>query len=265
MAYVYPGAGAPEDAACRYGSSRLLFRGPQRDTRGQYCAVLGGTETYGRYVARPFPDLVEQALGVPVVNLGLPNAGLDAFVQDADVMHMVSGARAVVVQVLGAQNLSNRYYAVHPRRNDRFLGAHAPLKALFPEVDFTEFNFTRHLLQSLYRVSADRFAVLAAELRGVWMDRMHSLLAQAQRPILLWAAPVAPLLGTGRLEDRLYPTLVTAAMMEAVRPLALGCVEVGIKAEAHAMLVDPAAVGTPGPMAHTLITRALVPMLQQVV
>jgi hypothetical protein len=265
MAYVYPGAAAPEDAACRYGNSRLVFRGPQRDTRGQYCVVLGGTETYGRYVARPFPDLVEQALGVPVVNLGLPNAGLDAFVQDADVMQLVAEARAVVVQVLGAPNLSNRYYAVHPRRNDRFLGAHAPLKALFPEADFTEFNFTRHMLQSLYRVSCDRFALVAAELRAVWMDRMRALLVQAQRPVLLWAAPVAPLLGTGRLDDRLYPTLVTAAMMEAVRPLAVGCVEVAVQAEAHTMLVDPAAAGTPGPMAHTLITRALVPLLQQVV
>jgi Domain of unknown function (DUF6473) len=265
MAYVYPGAAAPEDAACRYGSSRLLFRGPQRDVRGQYCVVLGGTETYGRYVARPFPDLVEQALGVPVVNLGLPNAGLDAFVQDADVMHLVGAARAVVVQVLGAQNLSNRFYAVHPRRNDRFLGAHACLRALFPEVDFTEFNFTRHLLQSLYRVSTDRFALVAGELRGVWLERMKALLAQAQRPMLLWAAPVAPLVGTGRLEDRLYPTLVTDSMMAAVRPLAVGCVEVEVRAEAHALLVDAAAVGTPGPAAHTAITRALVPVLQQVV
>ena len=271
MAYVYPGAGAPEDAACRYGNSRLIFRGPQRDTRGQYCVVLGGTETYGRYVARPFPDLIEQALGVPVVNLGLPNAGLDAFVQDADVMHMVAGARAVVIQVLGAQNVSNRFYPVHPRRNDRFLGAHAGLRALFPEVDFTEFNFTRHMLQSLYRTSPERFGVLAAELRMVWLERMKTLLAQAQRPILLWAAPVAPLRETGRLEDRVYPTLVTAAMMEQVRPLATAYAEVLVKADAHAMssglpmIVDPASAGTPGPVAHAQITRALVPLLQEVV
>ena len=98
MAFVYPGAGAPEDAACRYGASRLIFRGPQRDVRGQYCVVLGGTETYGRYVQRPYPDMLEQAMGLPVVNLGLPNAGLDAFVQDADVMQLAAGARAVVVQ-----------------------------------------------------------------------------------------------------------------------------------------------------------------------
>jgi Domain of unknown function (DUF6473) len=265
MAYVYPGAGAPEDAACRYGASRLLFRGPQRDVRGPYCVVLGGTETYGRYVARPFADLLEQALGVPVVNLGLPNAGLDAFVQDADVMHLVARARAVVVQVLGAQNLSNKFYAVHPRRNDRFLGGHACLKALFPEVDFTEFNFTRHLLQSLYRVSPDRFAVVAAELRLLWQERMRTLLAQAQRPVLLWAAPVAPLKDTGRLEDRLYPSLVTEGMMHKIRPLAMGCVEVRMEAEVHALLVDAAAIGTPGPTSHRMITRALMPILQQVV
>lgn len=265
MAYVYPGAAAPEDAACRYGVSRLLFRGPQRDVRGPFCVVLGGTETYGRYVARPFPDLLEQALGVPVVNLGLRNAGLDAFVQDADVMALVGRARAVVVQVLGAQNLSNRFYAVHPRRNDRFLGGHASLRALFPEVDFTEFNFTRHLLQTLYRVSAERFALVAAELRAVWEDRMRTLLAQAQRPVLLWAAPVAPLTDTGRLEDRLYPTLVTEGMMRTIRPLAVGCAEVRMEAEAHALLVDPAAVGTPGPTAHRIITQGLVPLLQQVV
>jgi Domain of unknown function (DUF6473) len=265
MAYVYPGAAASEDAACRYGNSRLLFRGPQRDVRGQYCVVLGGTETYGRHVARPYPDLLEQALGVPVVNLGLPNAGLDAFVQDADVMYLVGRARAVVVQVLGAQNLSNRFYAVHPRRNDRFLGASGPLKTLFPEVDFTEFNFTRHLMQSLHRVSAERFALVAAALRAVWMERMQALLVQAKRPVLLWAAPVAPLRVTGRLEDRLYPTLVTATMMDQVRPLAMGSVEVVVRAEGHAPLMDVAAAGTPGPAAHRAMTQGLVPMLQQVV
>jgi hypothetical protein len=76
---------------------------------------------------------------------------------------------------------------------------------------------------------------------------------------------VAPLPGTGRLEDRLYPTLVTERMMQAVRPLAVGCVEVAIAGEAHALLVDAAAVGTPGPAAHRAITQGLVRMLQEVV
>jgi Domain of unknown function (DUF6473) len=94
---------------------------------------------------------------------------------------------------------------------------------------------------------------------------MRALLAQARRPVLLWAAPVGPLQDTGRLEDRLYPTLVTTAMMDQVRPSAVECVEVVMQAEAHALLVDAAAVGSPGPAAHRAITQGLVRVLQQVV
>ncbi len=36
---------------------------------------------------------------------------------------------------MGAQNLSNRFYAVHPRRNDRFLRASTLMKTIFREVD----------------------------------------------------------------------------------------------------------------------------------
>ena len=74
-----------------------------------------------------------------------------------------------VVQVMGAQNLTNRFYTVHPRRNDRFLRAAPDLQALYPEVDFTEFHFTRHLLRTLRWSSADRFEVVAEELRAVWV------------------------------------------------------------------------------------------------
>ena len=54
-----------------------------------------------------------------------------------------------MIQVSGAQNLSNRFHAVHPRRNDRFLRASTLLKTIYRDVDFTEFNFTRHLLTTL--------------------------------------------------------------------------------------------------------------------
>ncbi len=55
-----------------------------------------------------------------------------------------------VIQVMGAHNMSNRFYAVHPRRNDRFLRASLGCcKTIYPEVDFTEFNFTRHMLTAL--------------------------------------------------------------------------------------------------------------------
>ena len=43
------------------------------------------------------------------------------FVNEPTVIDICSKALVTVVQLMGAQNTSNRFYAVHPRRNDRFL------------------------------------------------------------------------------------------------------------------------------------------------
>ncbi|MGB3314802.1 MAG: DUF6473 family protein, partial [Albidovulum sp.] len=59
MAYEYAGESALDYLPCRYGQSKLLFRGPRRKLDGAYAAVLGGTETYGKFVAEPFPNIVE--------------------------------------------------------------------------------------------------------------------------------------------------------------------------------------------------------------
>ena len=135
-------------ALCRYGRSKLLFRGPLRKTSSPYVVFVGGTQTFGRYVETPFPALVELSSGVPCINFGLQNAGLDVFLHDADVMKIAAGAHVTVVQVLGAHNMSNRYYSVHPRRNDRFIAPSKLLCSIYPEVDFAEFHFTRHLLEA---------------------------------------------------------------------------------------------------------------------
>ena len=63
---------------CSYGTSRLPFRGPCRDPGGGYAVALGGSETFGRYVKHPFPDLIEVDIGI-CLNLGCVNAGPTAF------------------------------------------------------------------------------------------------------------------------------------------------------------------------------------------
>jgi hypothetical protein len=67
---------------CRYGKSRLVFRGPRRKLTGAYVTVVGGTETYGKFVARPYADLLEEHIGMTVVNFGAVNAGVDVFLSD---------------------------------------------------------------------------------------------------------------------------------------------------------------------------------------
>ncbi|KGM87823.1 hypothetical protein rosmuc_02561 [Roseovarius mucosus DSM 17069] len=255
-----------------YDGSKLVFRGPQRRLTGDFVACLGGTETYGTFIDRPYPDLMERSLALPCVNFGWPNAGVDAFLKDEGLLDIVSRARAVVLQVPGAMNLSNPYYRVHPRRNDRFLEATQRLRRLYPEVDFTEFHFTRHMMRRLEDVSPDRFAVLREGLQEAWVTAMQTLLERIAAPVvLMWFSRHLPGLGheaAGVADD---PAFVSRAMLRAVGARAAQVVEVVISPEACAqgtrgMRFDPmqeaVAADLPGLLAHSEAARALSPVLE---
>lgn len=266
MAFAFPGSGALDYYPCRYGRSKLMFRGPRRDLDRDYCAVLGGTETYGKFLARPYPALAEALTGRRLVNLGIVNAGPDVYLAEPEIIAMASRAQVTVVQVTGAANMTNAYYAVHPRRNDRFLRAEGALRSLFPGVDFTDFHFTRHLLLSLHETAPDRFATVAEDLRKTWIARMRSLLTQIESPtILLWMADrPPPPAGLGGLA--VDPLLVDAGMVHAVRGHASAYLEVvisdrarteGAQGKSFADMERAAAEEVPGPLAHREVAEAL--------
>lgn len=249
---------------CRYGLSKLVFRGPKKDPADAYVAMIGGTETYGRFVATPFSDLVERALDMPVINLGCQNAGLDAFLYDSDVMALAKRARMTVVQVMGAQYMSNRYYRVHPRRNDRFLGPSETLKTIFREVDFTDFSFVRHMLSTLQMVSPERFGLIRSEMQQAWVARMKLLLGTIDGPvILLWLKDAVPV-GLGA-----EPLFIGADMVQDVADTAQAVVEVSVARAGEnqeGMVVGPTegaiAAEMLGVSAHQAIASALQPVLK---
>jgi hypothetical protein len=182
-AAVDPGQGAfragadhVDYAPCRYPGSPIPFRGPACLPTGRYAVALGGSDTFGPHVEDPFPARVAEMTGLPVVNLGLRNAGPDVYLRDRGLAQVIAGAEICIVQVMGAANLSNPLYRVHPRRNDRFLRPRPPLERLFPDVDFTDFAFTRHLLLTLRATSTVRFARLVPQLETAWTARMADLL-----------------------------------------------------------------------------------------
>ena len=218
MAYAYPGAGALDISLCHYEGSRLLFRGPARRLDRPFVAVLGASESYGKYVERPYADLIQGRLGLNVVNLSCVNAGVDVFLNEEPITRIAARAEVAIVQVMGVQNTSNMFYSVHPRRNDRFLGATPLLQSMFPSVDFTEFSFTRHMLCVLLAHSPEKFAVVATELRRAWSARMKALTERLPRQrILLWMGNVPPpATSTQNLSGD--PIMVDAQMIAALRP-----------------------------------------------
>jgi len=272
MAYEYPGAGALDYLPCRYGQSKLLFRGPKRRLDGVYCAVLGGTETYGKYVQDPYPALLEGSLGRQVVNFGYMNAGADVFLNEPTIIDACNKARLTVIQLLGAHNMSNRFYAVHPRRNDRFLRSSAMMKTIFREVDFTEFHFTRHMLLSLKRRSPEKYAVLEVELKAAWVARMRLLLQKISTPaVLLWLGDHH---ANGNFRDELgpEPLLLDQDIVDQIRPFARDVVHVIPSAGAAAAgtagmtvpdLEEPVAEQMPGPRIHEEVAAALAPVMRR--
>jgi len=273
MAYQNMGEGALNYTPCRYGNSKLLFRGPQKDLDAPYVAFLGGTETYGKFVEMPFPTLVETSLGVTGVNLGCVNGGVDVFLSDETVLDICRKAEVTVLQIPGAQNISNRFYTVHARRNDRFLRASEELQRLYHNIDFTDFNFTRHLLHTLGAASQKKFATVREELRKAWSARMETMVEKLHGDVvLLWLSDHAP--DDGAACDAIAgdPLFVNREMVEGLRPLVKDVVEVvatkdeiatGYELMVHSDLDAPAAREMLGPVAHAgaagVLREALMP------
>lgn len=271
MAYLEQGGSVLEYFPCRYGRSKLLFRGPKRKIEGDYVAVIGGSETYGKFLARPYPALLEERLGRKVVNFGVRNAGLDVFGHDTTILDACSRAGVTVIQISGAHNMSNRFYAVHPRRNDRFLRASSLLKTVFPDVEFTDVHFTRHLLSALKMRSPEKFALVEHELREAWTSRMKALLSRIEtKVVLLWLSDHSPDACDTCTAEGTEPLFVDREMIASVAPYAAEVVEVvvreaevavGRESLVHAELEEPAAREMLGSVAHEKAAAALAPVI----
>lgn len=270
---IIPNESVLDYETCSYGNSRLAFRGPKQSLDDPYIAVLGGSEVFGRFIDRPLTTLMQDDLGVDCINLGCSNAGADAFLHDAGICEVASQALVTVIQITGAQNNSNRYYRVHPRRNDRFVAPNACLKALYPRIDFSNIHFTRHALQDLEDAAPLRFELVVEELKAAWVARMTDLLEHIKgRKVLFW-------MGANGIDapdngSSLDPLYIDRGMVEALRPLVDDIVEYVASSLARregtrGMVYDPtqkrAAQHMFGPRAHgeaaKALTKVLAPMI----
>jgi hypothetical protein len=238
---------------------------PRPDPETPYVAMLGGSATLGKSVAQPFPALVAAATGLQVLNLGVLNAGPAVYLSDPGVLHLISRAEAAVVQVTGADTLSNPYYKVHARRNDRFIAATPALLALFPELDVTEIHFTRHLLQVLACTDADRFDVVVQALKSAWAARMQSLMMHLPRlRRLLWLSDSPPPQRADTVVTGPGPLFVDAGMLARLHPQAGDVLVVVPSPKARESDEGPGPgpkPDIPGAVAHREIAGVLAPVI----
>lgn len=267
----HQGASALDYMPCSYGSSRLRVRGPKRKADKGFVSTIGGRGAFGRFVVAPFPHQLEELGQISVVNLGASHAGIDAYVRDEDLLGLCQRASVVLMEIPPALDLSNRFYSVHPRRNDRFVQASPMMRRVFPEMDFTKVCYTRHLVNTVMENWPDRAELLIEDLQMAWISGIERLLERlGGKVILLWMAGYSP--PDEPRMDLGWPELVTKKMISNVRPMALDYVEVipswqaqtlgleGMKFHPHEARI---AAETPGPLFHREVAKALLPVIEK--
>ncbi|MGR1581853.1 DUF6473 family protein [Thalassobius sp. S69A] len=252
MTYEHTGAGALDYLTCGYGQDRLHFRGPERSLDAPYGVFIGGTETYGKFIARPYPSLVEDWTGLTSVNLGVVNAGIETFRTDPTVLNIARGAEFAVLQVMGPQYVTNNFYAVHPRRNDRFIKVRPALTTMYPQLDFTEFHFVGHLLRKLRRTSPRAFEKIVRDCRKIWLTSLIGMVRRIDRPtFVVW-------MQKPKEEQRLDPFL-DERLLEPVRKRCADVIaitpddeaqEAGTKGMVFGQMEAFAAADLPNPKLH---------------
>ncbi len=180
-------------AEYRFGHSKQFFRGPKPELGHSYIAMLGGGETFGRFVQRPYPEILADELPLATANFGLDDAGPNFYLHDPVLLDICSRAKLCVISVPHGYAVSNRLYSVMHRANHKLKAVSETLQSLYPDVDFASFRSVRQMLVRLHEVNSANFKVVRIELRRAWVARMRELIGAIDAPCLLvWISDKTP-------------------------------------------------------------------------
>lgn len=154
--------------------SGISFRGPavDLDDPAPYFVCAGAAQTFGCFVADPYPAILAGRLGMRAVNLGLGSAAPSIFLNDR-LLGVINRGRFLVLQVMAARQLDNSRLRslgtdlVHDRRHGDDVPAHLAWQRILDEE----------------RSELDRYI---AEAQRSWVDLYDELLARIEVPVVLF-------------------------------------------------------------------------------
>lgn len=194
---------------CRHGNRSGADAAP--------IVFVGGSATHGGRVRYPFAALVADQLDMPFSNLGVMHAGWDRISLDPLLLAEARQARLVVLQLIPPHLRSNPFYAVHGRRNDRFLRPFRPLQQMYPEVDFSQVSFVEPLIRQLHRVAPQRLERIWPIVEQSCASQILRLQRLIARPmVLLWVTQMQPSDQAGAPRGLLCPDMVRKGRVGAI-------------------------------------------------
>lgn len=190
------------------------FRGPVPDLGKPYFVCVGAAQMFGRFCKDPIPDLLSQAIGLPVLNLGISGSGPSMFLEPS-FLEVINGAQFAVVQVMSGRSESNSEFDNSASGGARGLRLSDGKKMLFDEF----------LAEKLAQSGRDDVVRIIEETRQNWVRHYRELLSAIRVPTVLhWFSTITPrrsddyaswwkLLGA-------FPQLVNRRMIDQIIPFA---------------------------------------------
>jgi hypothetical protein len=195
------------------------FRGPQPRgfDRGAFGICVGAAQTFGCYAPSPFPQLLSEALDLPVMNMGVAGAGPSFFLRRNHFIDLINQSGFAVLQIMSGRSESNS-----------LLGSMGG-EMLIRRCDSERIGAApawQQLLDTLPRADLD---TLIAETRANWLSNMRALLFKVTVPTLLfWFSERPPDYRTAYSSVHslfgAFPQFIDRAMLESLVELA-PCVE----------------------------------------
>jgi hypothetical protein len=166
------------DILDRQTQTTLLLRGPKPAhlEKGNYFACIGAAQTFGRFCKKPYPTLLQERLGLPVLNFGRGGAGPSFFSEDNEkLLEYLNGAKFVIIQMMSGRSEGNSLF------ESRGLGTYVRRS------DGTSIGCDQAFKELLETANPSDVKRIVAETRQNWINSYANLLTKIQVPkVLFW-------------------------------------------------------------------------------
>lgn len=195
----------------------------------QFVTCLGAAQTFGALCRQPFPALIQESIGQPVLNLGFGGAGPSFFLNDPELINVVNRSSLAVVQVMSARSTSNSLFQSTGtdfvlRRSDgkQFAAEQIFVSLLKQGQGIGPFRPKRFLPRIMATIGQQKVKRIVRECRESYLEEYSELLGRIKVPkVLLWISKRAPeyqerYAAIGELFAE-FPQLVNRGMVEQLR------------------------------------------------
>jgi len=192
------------------------LRGPQPKCldAGTYCTSLGAAFTFGRFVPRPYAQLLGAALKIPSLNLGFSGVG-PSFYNDSQnqvLIDLVNRSKFVTIAIFSGRSQANSRFKTADYSQEQYILDNG-------EVVPADFAYQ----QLLETATEQEISALVAETRAAYLHEFSQLLSRIHVPkVLVWFSRRAP--HYEESQDSIFkllsgfPHLVNQQMVDLLKP-----------------------------------------------